>query len=428
MTTQIKDLLKKEDSEYPFVAFVRGWVKTCRAQGKMTFIELTDGSCNDHLQLVYKGRTTASTGCGLEATGNVKLSPAKGQRVEMFVSELKTYPHDSSTPIAKINLSDDVLRAIPHLRTKTAQYAEVARERHRTMMRIHEFMDKEGFFCIHTPLITTSDCEGAGEAFHVMSGSELTARSASSVGDRERFFKRDAYLTVSGQLHVEASCMALSKVYTFGPTFRAEHSKTSRHLAEFWMVEPEMICSSLDELLDFTEMFVRFAVNKPVPKFKRITYTEAVKIIQLASDLGECKESISWGDDLSSEHEKLLTSTMPFVFVTHWPKSLKSFYMLPSKDETEFGKTVDCFDLLVEGVGELIGGSMREYDYHRLLTRMKELGMHIPTYQWYLDLRKYGTLPHGGFGIGFERLLMYLTEKQARDTIQFPRTYQHCDM
>jgi len=384
----------------------------------MSFIELVDGSCDDHLQLVYKGRTSVSTGCGLKAKGEIKLSPAEGQRLEMFVTELKTYPHDSSTPIAKKDISDDVLRIMPHLRTKTSTYSEVARERHRAMMRIHKFMDDQGFFCVHTPIITTSDCEGAGEAFRVMSDDELL-QQCSGKAEVEKFFKRDAFLTVSGQLHVEASCLALSRVYTFGPTFRAEHSKTNRHLAEFWMVEPEMVCQTLDELLDFTESFVRAAVGKELPVFERITYSKAVEILT-ATD--ECKTPIVWGEDLCSEHEKILTQTMPFVFVTHWPKSLKSFYM-KATDET-----VECFDLLVKGVGELIGGSMREDDHDTLLQRMTELKMDIPTYQWYLDLRKYGSLPHGGFGIGFERLMMYLTGKQARDTIQFPRTYQHCDM
>jgi asparaginyl-tRNA synthetase len=439
--TSLQTIHKIPDEKLPVEVTVRGWVKTCRSQGRMTFIELQDGSCTEHLQIVYPGRTKASTGCGLLCSGMLKLSPKDGQRLELFVPKsypVTVYPHDPETPVAKVDLSDDVLRKIPHLRTKTPVYSAVARIRHRAMMAIHRWLDDEGFFCIHTPLITTSDCEGAGEAFRIITPIEMY-----SVTHHDKFFPKSAYLTVSGQLHVEASCLALTKVYTFGPTFRAEHSKTSRHLAEFWMVEPEMVCDTLDQLLTMTEGFVRGVVKHVeqrcgsemkllgVPSglveqsFTRMPYTTAIELLQGADDI---KEPPQWGDDLSSEHEKFLTSKVGCVFVTHWPASLKSFYMKATPDCEPGRETVECMDLLVPGVGELIGGSMREEDHDVLLARMKEKGMDIPTYQWYLDLRKFGTLPHGGFGIGFERLLMMLTGKQARDTTQFPRTYRHCDM
>lgn len=442
----------------PVKVQTKGWVKFYRKQGKRVFLTLSDGSCQQTLQVIAeKDQITdpVTFGQAVYVCGTLVESPAPGQLVEIQMDSYKVFPQKADYPLAKARPSLEHLRTIQHMRPKMPLFQAIARIRHAAMMGLHFFFDQQGFQCIHTPIITSSDCEGAGEAFHVMSTEELKSRCDGK--EVTKFFRDDAYLTVSGQLHVETYALALGKVYTMGPTFRAEHSNTSRHLAEFWMMEPEMICDSLDELLKLTEQQIHYCVDYVLDhcgeeiefiqsthspkliqqietmrrKFVRITYTDAITSLQEAKEREPdlVFDAPEWGDDLSSDMEKYLVDALDaVVIVTHYPKSLKSFYMKDTPDCQDDKATVECMDILVPGVGELVGGSMREDDYDVLIGKMKEKGMDLSLYEWYTDTRKWGSIPHGGYGMGFERFLMAMTGMQVKDLIPFFRSYTQLAM
>ena len=431
MKILITDVLNKTEINTEIT--VCGWVRTIRKQRDITFIALNDGSSFANLQIIVNKDIELSPECSVGASirveGKIVESPAKGQRVELIASKIHLYggiPNAKEYPLAKKRHTLEYLRGMAHLRPRTNTFGAVTRVRNTCAKATHDFFQKGKYKYIHTPLITSSDCEGAGETFNV------------TTDYTEKFFDKDAYLTVSGQLNVESYCCALGNVYTFGPTFRAEKSHTNRHLAEFWMIEPEIAFAELPDVMEVAEAYVKYCIIQlldenredleffqkmysdgliehletiSTTKFIRLTYTEAVE--QLQGDFPDLK----WGDDLNSDQEKLLASKIP-VFVYDYPREIKSFYMKDNED----GKTVGATDLLVPGIGELIGGSVREDDYDKLLSKMQEYKMDIETYQWYLDLRKYGSIPHGGFGLGFERLLLLVTGMtNIRDVIPFPR-------
>ncbi len=434
---------------------VAGWVRTRRDTSGFSFIEINDGSCQANIQVIA-GRNLANyekeikkltTGCSLIVEGELTQSPAKGQRVEVQAKRMVVvgWADPESYPLQKKRHSFEFLREIAHLRPRTNALGGVARVRSQLSFSVHSFFRQKGFHHIHTPVITTSDCEGAGEMFQVVTEQELNEGRAAA-GGSESFFGNRAGLTVSGQLQAEVFAQALGSVYTFGPTFRAENSNTSRHLAEFWMLEPEMAFCDLtcnmdlaEEMLKYLlhevlencsqdmELFDRFIEKGLIDKlrnvveneFVRITYTDAVDEL-LKSDR-EFEFPVSWGIDLHSEHERYLTEEvfkLPLI-VIDYPASIKPFYMRVNDDTT----TVAAMDILVAGIGEIVGGSQREERYDVLLGRMQQNGINEEDYQWYLDLRRYGTTPHSGFGLGFERLVQFVTGMHnIRETIPFPRT------
>ena len=388
-----------------------------------------------------------TTGCSIVVKGELKESPAKGQRVEIFADSIEVvgWADPEHYPLQKKRHSFEFLREIAHLRPRTNALGGVARVRSRLSYAIHEFFQRKGFHQIHTPVITTSDCEGAGEMFQVVTEQELNEGSPQSDG-LNSFFGRRAGLTVSGQLQAEVFAQALGSVYTFGPTFRAENSHTSRHLAEFWMLEPEMAFCNLDCNMDLAEEMLKYLLNDVVEHcqedmalfdkfiekglidklrhvidndFVRVSYSDAVE--ELLKSGRRFEFPVSWGVDLQSEHERYLTEEayrLPLI-VTDYPASIKPFYMRVNDDPT----TVAAMDILVAGIGEIVGGSQREERHDVLLGRMQEAGIDEEEYQWYLDLRRYGTTPHSGFGLGFERLVQFVTGMHnIRETIPFPRT------
>ena len=437
---------------------IRGWLKTKRdSKGQFSFLEINDGSCLANLQVIaddslpnYNTQVRKLTaGCSLRVAGELKASPAKGQEVELQASEIEIYgwADPKSYPLQKKRHSFEFLRNIAHLRPRTNSLGAVARIRSRLSFAVHKFFQDQGFFFIHTPIITTSDCEGAGEMFAVTSLDldNLPLREGKVEFDKD-FFGCRANLTVSGQLEAEVYAMALGNVYNFGPTFRAENSNTSRHLAEFWMIEPEMAFCDLDQDVDLAEnmlkyliqdildqcapeidLFARFIDKELTRKldsvlnhvFKRITYTEAVECLIKST----CKFDfpVKWGLDLQSEHERYLTEKVfkrPVV-VIDYPKTIKPFYMRLNDDD----KTVAAMDILVPGIGEIVGGSQREERYDVLVARMNETGIDTEEYGWYLDLRRFGAVPHAGFGLGFDRFVQFITGMaNIRDVIPFPRT------
>ena len=436
---------------------VKGWLRTRRdSKGNFSFLELNDGSCLSNLQIIADRKlanyTTEirklATGCSLRVTGELIASPAKGQEVELQAAEIEVYGWaDTTYPLQKKRHSFEFLRNIAHLRPRTNSLGAVARIGSSLSFAIHTFFQEKGFFHIHTPIITTSDCEGAGEMFTVTSlDLEDLPKQDGSIAYEKDFFGRPANLTVSGQLEAEAYAMALGNVYTFGPTFRAEDSHTSRHLAEFWMVEPEMAFCDLIGAMDLAEEFLKYLVrhvtdhcaedidlfarfvDKDLPKkfdsimkgdFTRLTYTEAIKTL---TESGRTFEfPVEWGVDLQSEHERYLAEEVfkrP-VILYNYPKTIKPFYMRMNDD----GKTVAAMDILFPGIGEIIGGSQREERLETLLARMDETGVPQEEYEWYLDLRKFGTAEHAGFGLGFERMVQFITGMgNIREVIPFPRT------
>ncbi|MEW6521775.1 MAG: asparagine--tRNA ligase [Thermodesulfobacteriota bacterium] len=436
---------------------VQGWLKSKRDSKGLSFLDLTDGSsltglqviCDDSLANYHTEVARLSTGCAIAARGQLLASPAKGQEVELHAREIIVYgwAPPESYPLQKKRHSFEFLRSVAHLRGRTNSLGAVARVRSRLSWAIQQFFQQRGFFQIHTPVITTSDCEGAGEMFTVTSLDLQQLPLANGTVDFSRdFFGRPASLTVSGQLEAEAYALALGNVYTFGPTFRAENSNTSRHLAEFWMLEPEMAFCDLEgdmdlaeELLKFLiadclancaedlELFSRFIDKDLLARldnvlrhdFVRISYTDAVK--ELEQSGREFTFPVGWGIDLQSEHERYLAETLfqrP-VIVIDYPKTIKPFYMRVNDDN----KTVAAMDILFPGIGEIIGGSQREERLAELTGRMEEAGIDLASYQWYLDLRRYGTVPHAGFGLGFERMIQFVTGMaNIRDVIAFPRT------
>lgn len=441
---------------------ITGWVRTKRDSKGVCFLEINDGSCLANLQAVIDKETyadlsvieQASTGASLRVAGVLQDSPGKNQSVELLVSECNIYgvaPADSY-PLQKKRHSFEFLREIAHLRPRTNTLGAVSRVRNAMSFAIHTFFQEKGFIYIHTPIISTSDAEGAGDMFQVttLPLDELAA-GKTKLDYSEDFFGRKAALTVSGQLEAEVYALALKNVYTFGPTFRAENSNTSRHLAEFWMMEPEMAFCDITGNMDVAEEFLKFILTWVIERcaddmeffdrwiekgvlqslkdvvaadFARITYTEAVEHLEKAT--ADFEFPVKWGSDLQSEHEKYLTEQIfngP-VIVTDYPKEIKAFYMKLNDD----GKTVRAMDVLVPRLGEIIGGSEREADLATLESRIGELGLDIEDYWWYLDLRRYGTVPHAGFGLGFERLIQYVTGMQnIRDVIPFPRSVKSAD-
>ena len=439
---------------------VRGWVRTRRDAKDFSFIELNDGSCLKSLQCVvagdcagYEDIRAASTGAAVCLEGDLVPSAGKGQRWELKANRLAivgTCPDDF--PLQKKRHSDEFLRTIAHLRSRTNKYGALARIRSRLAWKVHDFFQARGFHYIHTPIITGSDCEGAGDMFRVTTlPLERVPLREGKVDFDQDFFGKEAHLTVSGQLAVETYCLGLGNVYTFGPTFRAENSNTSRHMAEFWMIEPEFAFADLADdmqlaedmvkaLLDFLcedcaedlELFTSFvdptlrerldAVRHAA--FTRVSYTDAIAILQASGEAFEFEPA--WGADLQSEHERHLTEQHfggP-VFVHDWPQEIKAFYMRLNDD----GRTVAAMDLLIPKIGELIGGSQREERPDTLRARIEGMGLDVNDYWWYLDTRRFGTAPHAGFGLGFERFLMFATGvTNIRDVIPFPRTPKHLE-
>jgi len=438
---------------------VCGWVRTKRETKNAIFIELNDGTCMSNLQCVFNTSDAAQleaalTGAAVEITGTLVESPAQGQPVELHATSCKVLgpaPADSY-PLQKKAHSLEFLRSIAHLRARTNTFGAVARVRNAMAYAVHTFFQDRGFKYIHTPIITASDCEGAGEMFQVTTlDLDRIAKSGQPVDYSKDFFGKPAYLTVSGQLNVETYCLALKKVYTFGPTFRAENSNTTRHLAEFWMIEPEIAFATLKDDMELAEDFIKYLLRWALEecaedlaffdkriqpglidmltsvynsKFAHISYTDAVKELEKNKDGFEFKPY--WGCDLQTEHERYLTEKVingP-VIVTDYPKELKAFYMKLNDDN----KTVSAMDVLVPRIGEIIGGSEREYRYDVLLGRIRELGLDEQAYSWYLDLRRFGSAPHAGFGLGFERLMRYVTGMEnIRDVIPFPRAVKQVD-
>jgi asparaginyl-tRNA synthetase len=441
---------------------LRGWVRSRRDSKGVTFIELNDGSRFKGMQLVVDAGVVRdeilkqiTTGSSLAASGTLVESPGKGQAVELKVQEIKLYgsADPASYPLQKKGHSLEFLREISHLRVRSNTFGAAFRVRNALTHAIHTFFQERDFIYVQTPIITTSDCEGAGQMFAVTT-LDLPNPPRTPEGKidwTQDFFARPAYLTVSGQLEAEIFALGFSKVYTFGPTFRAENSNTPRHLAEFWMIEPEMAFYDLEDNMQLAEEFLKYTIryvldhcredleffNQFIEKsvlatleqvaeadFAHMAYTDAIKAVQDAKRAWEFP--VRWGSDLQTEHERFLSEEVfkKPVIVTDYPKNIKAFYMRLNDDN----KTVRAMDVLVPRVGEIIGGSQREERYDVLVERLRETGLDERSYWWYLDLRRYGSVPHSGFGLGLERIMMYLTGlKNIRDVIPFPRTPGNAD-
>ncbi|MBS1720531.1 MAG: asparagine--tRNA ligase [Armatimonadetes bacterium] len=435
-----------------------GWVKTRRDSKGISFVQVNDGSCFADLQVVVNENVipadtlkAMTTGASVRMKGELVASPGTGQAVELLATEGELIgPADPATyPMQKKGASWEFLREIAHLRVRGNTFGAVFRVRNRAAYAIHKFFQDRRFAYIQTPIITASDCEGAGAMFAVSTNLTADHDGQYKLSDRDAatdFFGKPAYLTVSGQLEAETLALGLTNVYTFGPTFRAENSSTSRHLAEFWMIEPEMAFCSLEGDMNLAEEFLKeviadvlencaddlaFFNQRIEPEllqtlnhvssagFERMTYTEAIKLLESSGESFEFP--VFWGADLQSEHERWITEKKVGrpVILTDYPKEIKAFYMRLNED----GKTVRAMDVLAPRIGEIIGGSQREERYDVLEARIKEAGLPAEPYWWYMDLRRYGSVPHAGFGLGFERLLMYLTGmKNIRDVIPFHRT------
>ncbi len=443
---------------------LEGWVRTRRdSKAGFSFIELNDGSSFGNIQIVAPNtlpnyETTVksvSAGCSVRVVGLVKESPGQGQATEVEAKEITLLgvADPETYPLQKKKHSLEFLRTIAHLRVRTNTFGAVARVRNRVSFSIHQFFQEEGFYYVHTPIITASDCEGAGQMFRVstLDPENLPKAENGKVDFAQDFFGKPTSLTVSGQLNGETYAHGLGKIYTFGPTFRAENSNTSRHAAEFWMIEPEVAFYELSDNMDLAERFLKRIIsdvlrdcaedieffNKNVDstildtlnhvltsQFIRLSYTEAVDILVKSGKKFEYK--VDWGTDLQSEHERYLTEEhfKSPVILYDYPKQIKAFYMKLNDDD----KTVRAMDVLVPKVGEIIGGSEREWDLAKLETRMNEMGLEAESYSWYMDLRRYGSVPHSGFGLGLERALMFITGMgNIRDVIPFPRTPGNCD-
>ncbi len=439
---------------------VMGWIKTRRDLKDVSFAELNDGSTRNNIQIVIEHKKSnfkdiigrIVNGASVRVKGDLVESPAKGQKYEINAYEIEILGdcNQEEYPIQKKKISDEYLRTVAHLRARTNKYSSMLRIRSELSFAIHKYFRDNGFFYVHTPIITASDCEGAGQmfsvtAFDISNVKNLPIDENGNVDFSKDLFSRRTYLTVSGQLEGETLALALGKIYTFGPTFRAENSNTYRHASEFWMIEPEMAFYDLFDDMDLAEDFVKSITKHVVEnckndldlfsrfvepklmenlenvietKYERITYTDAVSILEKENLRFEKK--ISWGIDLSSEHERFLVEQYfkKPVILYNKPKEFAAFYMMLNDD----GKTVRGMDLLVPRIGELIGGSQREHRIDILLKRMKELGMKIENYWWYIDLRRFGSVPHSGFGLGFERLMMLITGiPNIRDVCAYPR-------
>ena len=442
---------------------IQGWVRTRRdSKAGLSFVHVHDGSCFHPIQVVAPGTLTnyesevarLTTGCSIVVEGTLVESQGGGQTVEIQADSIQVVgwvDDPDSYPVAAKRHTFEYLRTVAHLRPRTNTFGAIARVRHTLAMAVHRFFHEHGFFWVHTPIVTASDAEGAGAMFRVstLDLANLPRDEQGQVDFREDFFGRESFLTVSGQLNVEGYACSLSKVYTFGPTFRAENSNTTRHLAEFWMIEPEVAFADLAANADLAEAFLKFLFRTLLEErqddmqffaeridktciqrleqfidasFERMDYSEAVKRLENASAKGHRFEfPVKWGIDLQSEHERYLTEELVGrpVVVMNYPKDIKAFYMRLNDDE----RTVAAMDVLAPGIGEIIGGSQREERLEVLDRRIDEMGLHKDGYWWYRDLRRYGTVPHAGFGLGFERTIIYATGMQnIRDVIPYPRT------
>lgn len=475
--TKIVDILKSED--FGKEVTVKGWVRTRRGNKQINFVALNDGSCINNCQVVVNMEQfdeelvkRITTGASLAVLGKINKSEGAGQSVEVVATSIEILGDCDvdAYPLQPKKHSLEFLREIAHLRFRTNTFSAIARVRHNMIFGVHSFFNSKGFLNIHTPIITASDAEGAGEMFQVttLDLNKLPKTDEGKIDFSKDFFARAANLTVSGQLEGELAATALSEIYTFGPTFRAENSNTSRHLAEFWMIEPEVAFADLNDNMDLAEEFLKYMINYALEncaddlkflserlkdeekgkkaedqsmelieklnfvkdnEFVRLTYTEAIDILQnsKAAKKGQFQYEVKgFGTDLQSEHERYLVEKhfKKPVILTDYPKEIKAFYMKQNAD----GKTVRAMDVLFPQIGEIIGGSQREENYEKLVTRMEE--MHIPVEEmwWYLETRKFGTVPHAGFGLGFERLMLFVTGMgNIRDVIPFPRTPKNAD-
>jgi asparaginyl-tRNA synthetase len=458
--TKVKSLLS--DPALGTEVLVKGWVRTKRGNKNILFVALNDGSTINNIQVVVEAASfeenllkDITTGACVAVKGKLIESQGQGQNVEISASEIELYgKSDAETyPLQKKGHSMEFLREIAYFRPRTNTFSAVLRIRHAMAFAIHKYFNDKGFFYLHTPIITGSDAEGAGEMFHVttMDLTKVPRNPDNTVDYSGDFFGKPTNLTVSGQLEGELGALALGDIYTFGPTFRAENSNTPRHLAEFWMIEPEMAFYDLNDNMDLAEEFVKFLIryaldncsedleflNNMIDKtlldklkfvlenqFVRITYTEAVSILTASDKKWEYK--VGWGTDLQAEHERYLVEEhfkRP-VILTDYPMSIKAFYMKQNDD----GKTVRAMDVLFPGIGEIIGGSQREENYEKLMKRITELKIPVKDLWWYLETRKFGTAPHSGFGLGFERLILFVTGmSNIRDVIPFPRTPKNAE-
>ena len=459
---EIRELYKNQEAYLDKEITVGGWVRSIRDSKAFGFIVINDGTFFTPLQVVYHDDmenfeeiSKLNVGAAVVVTGTLVATP---QAKQPFEIQAKTVTVEGASapdyPLQKKRHSFEYLRTIAHLRPRTNTFQAVFRVRSLTAYALHKFFQERGFVYVHTPIITGSDCEGAGEMFRVttMDMENVPKTEDGAVDYTQDYFGKETSLTVSGQLNAETYAQAFGNVYTFGPTFRAENSNTTRHAAEFWMLEPEMAFADLEDDMDLAEDMLKYVINYVMEnapeemnffnsfvykglidrltnvatsEFARITYTDAIEILKKHNDKFEFK--VSWGIDLQTEHERYLTEEVykrP-VFVTDYPKDIKAFYMKQNPD----GKTVAAVDCLVPGIGEIIGGSQREDDYEKLATRMEELGMKTEDYGFYMDLRKYGSTRHAGFGLGFERCIMYLTGMgNIRDVVPFPRTVNNCEL
>ncbi len=458
----IRELYKKQEDYIDQKVTVGGWVRSIRDSKTFGFIVVNDGTFFSPLQVVYSDKldnfaevSKLNVGAAIIVTGTLIATPQAKQPFEIQADSVVVEGASAPDyPLQKKRHGFEYLRTVSHLRPRTNTFQAVFRVRSLTAYAIHKFFQERDFVYVHTPLITGSDCEGAGEMFRVttLDMENPPKNEEGSIDYSQDFFGKETNLTVSGQLNGESYAQAFRNIYTFGPTFRAENSNTTRHAAEFWMIEPEMAFADLDDNMALAEDMLKYIINyvmEHAPEemnffnsfvdkglierlrnvassdFARVTYTEAVELLEKNNDNFEYK--VSWGADLQTEHERYLTEQVykrP-VFVTDYPKDIKAFYMKMNDDD----KTVAAVDCLVPGIGEIIGGSQREDDYGKLLARMKEMGLKEEDYGFYLDLRKYGSTRHSGFGLGFERCVMYLTGMgNIRDVIPFPRTVNNCDL
>ncbi len=469
--TKVTDALKSTDFGQEIC--VKGWVRSKRGSKGIFFVALNDGSTIKNIQIVGEDPDfdedtvkRITTGACIAVTGILVESPAAGQASEVQARTIEILgDSDNTYPLQKKGASWEYLRTVAHLRPRTNTFGAILRIRHNMAMAIHTYFHEHGYFYFHTPLITASDCEGAGQMFQVTTKNlyDLKKDQNGSIIYDDDFFGKQTSLTVSGQLEGELGATALGAIYTFGPTFRAENSNTPRHLAEFWMIEPEVAFMDLPELMDLEEDFIKYCVrwaldnckddleflNKMIDKglierlqgilkedFVRLPYTEGIKILQDAVKAGKKFEfPCEWGDDLASEHERYLVEEhfRKPVIMTHYPKKIKAFYMKtdeerPVLDGKEMEETVQGTDVLFPSIGEIIGGSVREESYDKLMNEIKERNIPMKDMGWYLDTRKYGSCPHAGFGLGFERLILFVTGMQnIRDVIPFPRTPKNAE-
>ena len=457
--TKIADLLKSEQRNIEVTA--KGWVRTKRGNKNIAFIALNDGSSVNNIQIVVDLAKfdealikDITTGACIRVDGTLVDSVGSGQPVEIQAAKIEIYGKaDSSYPLQKKGHSLEFLREIAYLRPRTNTFGAILRIRHAMAYAIHKYFNDRGFYYLHTPLITASDCEGAGAMFSVttLDLNNVPRTPEGKVDYSQDFFGRPCNLTVSGQLEGELGALSLSQIYTFGPTFRAENSNTPRHLAEFWMIEPEVAFYDLNDNMDFAEDFLKYLIQYALDNcaddlefmnrmwdnellerlhfvvendFKRLDYTEGIEILKASGQKFEFP--VDWGCDLQSEHERYLVEKhfkRPVILI-NYPKQIKAFYMKQNDD----GKTVRAMDVLFPKIGEIIGGSEREADYDKLMARVKELGMNEKEIWWYLDTRRWGSAPHSGFGLGFERLLLFVTGMaNIRDVIPFPRTPKNAE-